>query len=70
MQFKMKSSVFAVVAALSVAAPLAFAQTKAPAAAAPAAAVPMSAKVNGVTIPKTYFDAMNKERGSTRWSRS
>jgi peptidyl-prolyl cis-trans isomerase C len=69
MQFKMKSSAVgisaAIAAAITFAAPAAFAQTPAPKAApaakAPAAA-PTSAKVNGVTIPKAYFDAMNKER--------
>jgi peptidyl-prolyl cis-trans isomerase C len=61
MQLKMKSLAIALTAA-AIAVP-AFAQTKAaPAAPAKAVEMPRSAKVNGVTIPSAYFDAMNKER--------
>jgi peptidyl-prolyl cis-trans isomerase C len=61
MQLKMNSLAIALAAAITVAAPGVFAQAKAAAPAA-AASTPKSAKVNGVSIPAAYFDAMNRER--------
>ncbi len=61
MQLKMKTLAVALATAASLAAPAVFAQAK-PAAPAAAAASTKSAKVNGVTIPSAYFDAMNRER--------
>jgi peptidyl-prolyl cis-trans isomerase C len=64
MQLTKKTLVLAI--ALAISAPLAIAQTKAERAAAKAASAPAKAdgrvSVNGVSIPQTYFDAMNKER--------
>ncbi len=69
MQFKMKTITAsigtAVAMAFAVSAPIAFAQAKAEKAAKAAKAAPGASSgltVNGVVIPKAYFDAMNRER--------
>lgn len=64
MQHNLKTIVVALsVALVAMSAPLAFAQTKAEkAASAKTSKADGNLSVNGVIIPATYFDAMNKER--------
>ena len=63
MQHKLKTIVVALsVAFVATSAPLAFAQAKAEKASATASKADGRLSVNGVTIPNSYFDAMNRER--------
>ena len=60
MQAKLKPLI--VMLAVALATPVAFAQTKAEKAASKSTAAASGLSVNGVTIPKANFDAMNRER--------
>ena len=63
MQHKLKTIVVALsVAFVATSAPVAFAQTKAEKSSATASKADGRLSVNGVTIPNSYFDAMNRER--------
>ena len=63
MQHKLKTIVVALsVAFVATSAPVAFAQTKAEKSSATASKADGRLSVNGVTIPSSYFDAMNRER--------
>ena len=69
MQFKMKTITASIgtaaALALAISAPIAFAQAKAEKPAKAAKSAPGASSgltVNGVVIPKAYFDAMNRER--------
>jgi peptidyl-prolyl cis-trans isomerase C len=63
MQAKLKPLI--VMLAVALATPAAFAQSKAEKAASKSTAAASGLSVNGVTIPKANFDAMNRERESS-----